>query len=354
MRVVTSSRNHLFDFLRILFATLVLLSHAFELTDGNRSRELFSRLTGSGMSFGEVGVDGFFLLSGFLIVQSWQRDPELLNFLRKRVLRIAPGYLVAALLSTLVVGMAAPGIPHFFRHLGRPFLESLALLSYPLTPSVFPNTHVVLVNGALWTISYEFRCYLLVALSGICGLLLRPRLWVGLTVFLFFAMAIPRFGASVTPFLPRHEQLFGRPAVDCRLTAIFFLGGCYYFWRDRIRFRPWIAALAALVLLATDLLRPSSIEVAVVLCGSYFLFYAGRIPHASLQWMRNVPDISYGVYLYGWPVLGLFIWYLHYAPWLLFLLSTLVCFLLGWASWHIVERPALTLKRRATAALPPA
>ena len=39
------SRNHQFDLLRIIFATLVLLSHAPEITDGNVSRELFNRLT---------------------------------------------------------------------------------------------------------------------------------------------------------------------------------------------------------------------------------------------------------------------------------------------------------------------
>jgi peptidoglycan/LPS O-acetylase OafA/YrhL len=81
--------------LRIVFATLVLLSHAPEITDGNASRELFHRFTGSPMTFGTLGVDGFFILSGYLIVQSWLGDPELINFLRKRVLRIVPGYLVA-------------------------------------------------------------------------------------------------------------------------------------------------------------------------------------------------------------------------------------------------------------------
>jgi peptidoglycan/LPS O-acetylase OafA/YrhL len=110
-------RNRQFDLFRILFATLVLLGHAAELTDGNRSRELFNRLTRSGMSFGEVGVTGFFLLSGFLILQSWQNDSEFWNFIRKRALRIVPGYLVAAVLSTLVVGLLAPGVPNFFRHL---------------------------------------------------------------------------------------------------------------------------------------------------------------------------------------------------------------------------------------------
>ena len=100
-----STRNHQFDLLRILFATLVLLSHAPEITDGNASRELFHRLTRTPITFGLLGVDGFFVLSGYLIVQSWLGDPEFLNFLRKRVLRIVPGYLVAVVVSTAAVGL---------------------------------------------------------------------------------------------------------------------------------------------------------------------------------------------------------------------------------------------------------
>src|SRR5271170_1260907 len=103
------SRNHQFDLLRIIFATLVLLSHAPEITDGNAARELLHRLTRGPITFGLLGVDGFFVLSGYLIVQSWLGDPEFLNFLRKRILRIVPGYLVAVVLSTLAVGLLAPG-----------------------------------------------------------------------------------------------------------------------------------------------------------------------------------------------------------------------------------------------------
>lgn len=168
MPVRTNSRNIRFDLLRILLAVLVLLSHAPELTDGNKSRELFSRLTQSELAFGTIAVDGF-LFSGFLMVQSWEHDPQLFRFLRKRVLRIVPGYLVAALLSTVVVGLLAPGVPYFFHQLDAKFWETILLLSSPLTPPVLPGRPYALVNGSLWTITYEFRCYLLVAAFGVCG-----------------------------------------------------------------------------------------------------------------------------------------------------------------------------------------
>jgi peptidoglycan/LPS O-acetylase OafA/YrhL len=347
------ARNHLLDLFRIVFATLVLLSHAYEFSDGNRSRELFGRMTHSTMSFGEVGVTGFFLLSGYLIVQSWQHDPELLNYLRKRVLRIVPGYLVAALGSTVVVGLLVPGVPGFFKKLGLRYLASLILLSYPLTPLVFPGTTFKLVNGALWTIAYEFRCYILVAVLGACGLLRRRTLWLGLTVALLIAMTYPPLKLTHPP-PARLELLFGRAYDDCRLTAAFLTGGCFFLFRDRVKFRLSIACVAAGLFIFIDILEPSAIEAAVTLCGSYLLFYFGSEYSHGLSWMRKVPDISYGIYLYGWPALGLLVWYVHAIPLVLFGLSVLICVALGWLSWHFVERPMLKLKRRATAPLPAA
>jgi peptidoglycan/LPS O-acetylase OafA/YrhL len=104
----SNERNKQFGWLRILFATLVILSHAQEIPTGDRAAEFLSRLTRRYLTFGDLAVDGFFLLSGYLIVKSWQYDPEPINYLRKRVLRIVPGYLVAVFLSTVVVGLLAP------------------------------------------------------------------------------------------------------------------------------------------------------------------------------------------------------------------------------------------------------
>ncbi len=179
------ARNHQFDALRIVFATLVLLSHAFELTDGSASRELLSRATHGATTFGGFAVDGFFLLSGFLIVQSWDKYPHFWDFLSKRLLRIVPGYFVAITLSTLVAGVLASGQPGFFGmlvhgHTGRRFLASVLLFGSPETPTAYPGLSYQ-VNGSLWTIPYEFHCYLLVALFGAVALRRRRAAWLATT-----------------------------------------------------------------------------------------------------------------------------------------------------------------------------
>jgi peptidoglycan/LPS O-acetylase OafA/YrhL len=343
-------RNRRLDLFRIVFATMVLLAHAPELTDGNRSREIFNRLTGSGMSFGEVGVMGFFLLSGYLIVQSWQGDPEFLNYLRKRVLRIVPGFLVAALLSTVVVGLLAPGIPDFFRHFNKDFIFSVLLLGSPKTPPVFPGLPDADVNRSMWTIAYEFRNYILAGIFGACGLLRRSSIWVGVTVLLLVIAAIP----ALEHLLEWHRlvRYIGHPEDFYRLTAMFFVGGCFHLLRDRIVFRPVFAMAAAAGLLLVIIFNPGILEITLTLLGGYLLFYLAQVPLNFLPTMNRFPDISYGIYLYGWPVESLWIWYRHGSPWITFLASTVICFALGWLSWHFVERPMLKLKRKATAPLP--
>lgn len=344
----SGTRNTRFDRLRILFATLVLCSHAPELTDGNPSRELFHRITHVHNTLGGVGVTGFFLLSGFLIVRSWESDPDLLNFLFKRLLRIVPGYLVAVTLSILVVGWLAPATPHFFREFSPKYLKGVLLLSSPATPPVLPGMPYAMVNGSLWTIGYEFRCYLLVALFGICGCFRRPYLWL-IATGLFSLLALhPAVHSG--PVWHAVYVVIGDPVMAFSLAAIFFVGGSFYLFRRQIPFG-WTYASAAGVLLILGIFSNRAALTALTLMGGYLLFYFAQRPERVSR-PHPFPDISYGIYLYGWPIESLWIFFFHGSPWVTFAVSTLIAALCGYLSWHFVERPMLRLKRH-TAPLPP-
>lgn len=152
--LVRHSNN--FNFLRLLLTVLVLLSHSPELIDGDRHREILTSLFHT-ISFGELAVDGFFLLSGYLITQSWQRTPQLLNFLKKRILRIYPGFIVATLMCAFVVAPLGASHSNYFAQFNAfQFLKGMLLLSPPVVPPVFISQPYPFVNGAMWTIAYEF------------------------------------------------------------------------------------------------------------------------------------------------------------------------------------------------------
>jgi peptidoglycan/LPS O-acetylase OafA/YrhL len=336
--------------MRLVFAVMVLVDHAFALSSGAGAQEMMSRRLHSPLTLGILAVDGFFLLSGYLIVQSWMGDPELTNFLRKRLLRIVPGYFVAVLLSVIAVGSLVPGIPSFFSYLlhSRTFFASVLTLNAPITPPVFPTLHYQVVNGSMWTIAYEFRCYVLVALAGVCGILRRRALWLLAAIVLLALLKPVDVGGTA-----RHELLFGTLSADVRLTGIFVFGGCFYLFRDRIPLRPLAAVAAFSGVLATIAVNPVHFELPMVLCGAYLLFFFAGATHGVQLLHGQFPDISYGMYLYGWPVQSLLLIVRPASPWFTLAGSVFVCVVLGWLSWHLVERPMLRLKRRATAALPP-
>jgi peptidoglycan/LPS O-acetylase OafA/YrhL len=341
-----ASRRNNFNALRLLFATSVLLSHAFELVDGNRGREPLTRLFGT-LSLGEVAVDSFFLLSGYLIAQSWMNSDGIVDFIRKRALRIYPGFVVASAISVLLIGPMAAGAVNYFGELNLPkFVLELVLLFEPKTPPVFAGDPYPVVNGSMWSITYEFRCYLLIALAGTMGILRRRRI--------FFTIAISVMAISVGRDLPvswiaSHASSGEFP----RLVAYFLSGACFYLFKDMVRYDARLAILAA-ALLCVSLLSKAASGPAYAILGGYLLFYVAFADIDALKIFRSSSDISYGVYLYGWPIQKIIIWqYPGWHPLACFAVSVLCSYSAGYISWRLVEKPFLRLKRgtaRITAA----
>jgi peptidoglycan/LPS O-acetylase OafA/YrhL len=339
----SSARQNNFNFLRLFLALLVLLSHSPELVDGNPNRELLFRMFGT-VTFGQLAVDGFFLLSGYLIVQSWHLNPQIGLFLKKRMLRIYPGFIIASLISGLVVGPLGSDAAKYFSDFWiSGFVKGMALLQMPVTPPAFvgrPHPHV---NGSMWTISLEFTCYLLVAVLGVAKVVKRRHLLLGITVGIFAMLIAQKLGTAL-PFLRTtwHNELL-------RLSSFFFAGGCFFLYKERIKFTRRTAFVAAVILFAA-MFSLNAAELALATLGAYLLFYVAFTPIRMIAAFSNphVPDVSYGVYLYGWPIQKLLLWYFPtMSPWPHFMLATSICLFLGVVSWYTVEKPFMKLKSPA-------
>ncbi len=344
-------RDNNFNLLRLALAITVLFGHAFEMACDGRTCEPFARFTHTNLSLGEVAVEGFFLISGYLILASWMHAPRLGIYLRKRLLRIVPGYAVAAILSTVVVGLAVTHSFQYFRHLTLRYYASLLMLDSPLAGSVFPGKAWDYVNGSLWTIKYEFRCYLLVAVLGMAGLLRRRAWWMLLTL----ATCIVGFSPALQQHLLYHHWLLvlGNPIAIYRLLPPFMLGGCFYLLRKQIP-RSGKLALASALVLSPLLFLNATVVPALATLGAYLLLYFAYSHIRALDSFKHAPDLSYGIYLYGWPVEALWTWFLHMPPLLTFVASLALCVPLAWLSWHLVERPALLLKPKSSVPVPDA
>ena len=309
-----ASHANWFDHLRLLLAALVLLSHSSELVDGDRHREILTRIFGT-CTFGEAAVIGFLILSGHLITKAWLRAPSPATYLKNRVLRIVPAYLVAFAISVFAVGAvcAADAAQYLGALDWRQLAIQAATLGQPTTPPTFAGQPYPIVNGSLWTIQLEFFCYLLAPFA--CA-----RRW---SVILFWLVA-----AAGTEFTS---------SVYARGVLAFMSGAAYtrlgFSWNGRIG---WICA----AVLPASLFFEHAWAMGLATAGAYLMLgLASRRATFSLR-----ADISYGTYLYGWPVQNLLIHEGLRSPVLLFGASLVIAGALGAASWYGLERYALRLK----------
>ncbi len=313
-----------FGALRLIFAVLVILSHSPELVDGTRSREILTKIFGT-LTFGELGVAGFFLISGYLVTKSFLETGSAGEYFLKRVLRIYPGYVIAYLLCVLALGPFVGG--QIAELSGAKLLWQIVILREPRMPGVFAGVHDPDLNGSMWTIKYEFLCYLLVLAAAVAGLLSKR-----------FVLVLLVAGSLVVSALHPNSTSVG-------FAGVFGCGALFYLYEDRVRYDWRLAILAAcglIVLMFSSWLAMASVAI----FGGYVLFwFAFNVTSPTLASVGQKVDLSYGVYLYAWPVENFLIWLNPgISPWLGFIETTAIAGLFAFGSWWLVEKPFLNLK----------
>ncbi len=335
------SEHNNFALLRLLLALAVVLSHAVSVVSGRVEDEPLALSTG--FTLGEHAVNGFFAISGFLVTMSYDRRGWR-DYLVARTLRIAPGLIVA----TLVVGVGF-GLLFTTRSMGayisdaglwRFVLQTLTTFkSNTVLPGVFGENPFRFPMGTVWTLKYEVLCYGGVVLAGLVGLIRAPRL--ALVVVLALVLAVvarevlaPASGKGIETAL--------------RLPLIFLAGGVAYVWRDKLPLS--LGGLALMAVLVAALIFTPAYKAALYLATTYAMLVLALHPALTGRVPEPSADLSYGVYLYGWPVQqGLVVWYPKAGALWLLGPALLVTVLIAFLSWKLVEKPALGLKGRLLA-----
>ncbi|MHB2206743.1 acyltransferase family protein [Methylobacterium sp. CM6257] len=328
-----------FTGLRLALALAVVVSHAFSVATGAAGDEPLARITG--YTLGEHAVNGFFAVSGFLVTMSCDRR-GIRDYALARTLRILPGLVAATLLVSLVLGAAMTRLPlaEYFRD---PALWSFirgtltTFKSNAALPGVFDANPYRAPLGTVWTLKYEVLCYLGILVAALCGLLRRR--WPALLIVAGLALALSIAGGLRGPELPKGIE------TALRLPLIFAAGACLYLWRDRLRVSA--AALACLAFAAVALARTPAYPPLLFLAEAYGVVWLALGPMAR-GIFDPAADLSYGIYLYGWPVQQSLhaLWPDASGP---ALLAPALALTLPVAalSWYGIERPALALKARA-------
>ncbi len=324
---VPSGNN--FDFLRLLFACSVMCNHYSALTGQNWWIPISS----------PMAVQGFFIISGFLIVRSFYRSRSLKDYFIKRAKRILPAYILVVLLCAFGLFFLSD-LPFSQYFSSSAFLKYLvANLSFmnfiqPTLPGVFTDHIETVVNGSLWTIKVEIMLYLSVPL--IVYLVRRFDKRIVLLLIYLFAIAFN----FVMGYLydTKGNEIYQILSRQVFFQMSFFITGAFllFYFDFLLKYR------LAFFLAAIPVILFPSIKI-------LYYFYPlawGLIIFAiafSLPFLNKAGkygDFSYGIYLFHFPVIQIFISlnFCNNNNFFTFLLVIFSTFLLAWLSWHLLEK----------------
>lgn len=334
-------RNNSLNLFRLVLAAAVLFAHAFYIT-GNGTGPMLH-----GENLGGWAVAGFFVLSGFLIMGSRMRHSPG-EFLVHRIARIYPAFLVVIVLTALVFAPIAGliergGLGGFLTTAVTPLQYiwgnlGLEVNSYSVSWTLQTAPYPGAWNGSLWTLYFEFFCYIIVWTLGFLPVFRR-------TVWLPVALWVASVGIHAT------AELWSRAGLDANFTLLFkllpfFLGGVV----AHVVFERWgLHSRIGLACIALALLPILLVPRFGGQLSAPFLAY-------GLLWLSTIirqpkivatHDVSYGFYIYAWPVAQLLVLLgaARAGIWMFIVANVLVTLLFAAASWLLVERPIMRATR---------
>ncbi|WP_312510389.1 acyltransferase family protein [Chryseobacterium culicis] len=337
------SRINNFDFLRLVFASLVIITHSYALSGASQDDPL-SQLTHGQMEFSYLGVHGFFIISGYLIFKSLLRCKGLQDFYWKRLLRLYPALLVVLFLTVLL----APAVYES----SVPYLQNKSVYTYiPQNLTLFfrqkgidgvfeSNPYKHSINGSLWTICYEFSMYVMTSML----FFIRKKAFVKTIVILLFILSY--FFTIFQPyFLYGVFVKMGLGSSHFYNLMCFFAGGMVltYLKINNKKTENIIILLSFLALIISLYFNISkytcyiTLPLLIILIGERSTQYLNKVGEV-------IGDTSYGIYIYSFPIQQALMYFFKLDTAMLFILSLPISFLLGYISWHLIEKKALGYK----------
>jgi len=328
--------NHLTS-VRWVLAGLVALGHLWLLTTAYEPFRIHD-WTG-----GYMAVNGFFVLSGLLIAKSLHTRGDLKSYTKSRLLRIYPALIVMGVAFALIFApfFSEPGgisriwAPETWRYVFR-----VLLMGNPeqAPGGIFAGSLEQDFNGPLWTIRFEMAAYILAALGFFLGLVTS----FGRVLCLYLIVQIAYLVA------PHFIDFSGLPAGALsllRLSSAFLMGMVLWHWPQARR--PHFAIVAGLIALFF-LFGASPIGEWLANLALASVILRLGLSKRRIKPLVKLPDYSYGIYIWHYPVMqGVLFLRPDLGPYWLAAYSVPVFIGLSALSWHLIEKPALKLKRTA-------
>lgn len=335
-----------FNLVRLATALTVAYFHAYMTTGTIPALEPLGKLFSPAADTGRLSLAVFFLISGFFVTRSWINDPHLGRFAARRAARLLPALAVCVPLMTLcaVLFFSAPEAHGIFsRDTWQYILTNVGLHGLRF---VIPDTewHIngVLggqaINAPLWTLFWEGRMYVMVALLGMAAALPLRQWFMGCAAFLLLA-----------------TQLFPDVASgyvwETQLWSMFLVGMLCCTLAAQLRVGP-VQVACAVVFVAINWTRTASMGptgftwFGLALVCTALALSAGSTRMQRWAYLRR-HDYSYGIYLYHWPIMTMLKAAIPSMTALPMIAAGIgLTIPMAMLSWHLVEAPAMRAMRR--------
>jgi len=331
---MNSRAENSYDFLRFCAASAVIFSHHYALSGFSEPP-----VPGYGEDFGKLAVELFFCLSGFLICRSLQKTKDWALFISARILRIFPNLAFALAATSTATLLWYGNYAYLWLH-AKYIFKNLLMFIFGVSftiPGAFTDAHNPVLNGPLWSLPSELWLYaLLFLLFAIGGRLSGALIVACALVFSAIWSLAPILGDFTIHPISLDGFQFSR-------LGSFFLCGSVLavFWsyfEDRAL---KLGAIALLMIVPVCHLLPAN-----TILHSFVLAVAviGLGTSNAMAWFSKAGDASYGMYIFGWPCSQFAL--LLIAPfWLSMFIAFLAATAIGYATWHIFEKQAISHRR---------
>jgi peptidoglycan/LPS O-acetylase OafA/YrhL len=320
--------------LRLFSAGLVLYGHSFIFLG------LDTPIFMNWVPIGTLGVYIFFSISGYLIAQSWENDPNVVRFMKRRALRIFPGLIGCTIICAFILGPILSNLK-LVNYLSNPstinYLYNTVLYITFFLPGVFEKNHIAnVVNGSLWSLPVEFSMYIFLALIGLMRI---PK--IGWFLFTLTIITTSKLWALNTSEMLVFYRTDLRQLAIC--GAYFWTGAVFYRYNIKkiITMTSTLGAAALWIFLSY---WPNIFSIASWFMLPFLSLAFGLKNNSSLN--RLTPyDYSYGIYIYAFPIQQTIvkIWpTISLSNYII--TSAFATLITASISWSLIEKPALKLK----------
>jgi len=325
---------------RLVLSLAVLYGHSFAVSKTPGFVDHISRALQSTW-IGEVAVNAFFVISGFLVTGSLVKR-GVLEYVISRILRVYPGLFVNIVLTILVTGLIATTVSFtdFFTdpQTGEFFLNTTLVTKIQwYLPGTFEYNTRPAINGSLWTLPVEVRCYFVLVVLGIFGFL-SNKFVANVLIAAIFLWGF---------LFPETMPLFGQNENWLRVSLFFAVGVLFYVNRATIPMMPMMA-IACLIFYFYWQGKPYFNFITSFALAYIVFFVVYKLPVLPLD--RYLGDLSYGVYIYAWPAQQIVeMIFPDNNPYQNGIISAVIVLSLAKLSWNYVEKPSLDLKKKIMA-----